>query len=188
MQNIFPILSHDRSLLIKIGDFGCAKFATVDDPLITQWGTAAYQAPEVLDGDPYTKAVDIWSLGCLFVRLWTGKPWFDDRKMFNSHIMSRKTPPCKGITETAALGLVTWMLQMDPLNRPTAQDALSHVWFQNQPGLEALKVNRDVYQRFTEFLGQKTIPQQLEVHPIENTSETNGSSSGETFLLFIFAC
>lgn len=76
MQNIFPILSHDYSLLIKIGDFGAAKFASAEDPLATGIGTWEHQAPEVFGDGPYTLAVDIWSLGTIFFTLLTGRPLF----------------------------------------------------------------------------------------------------------------
>lgn len=35
-----------------------------------------YRAPEIILGIPYTPAIDTWSLGCIFVELYTGIPLF----------------------------------------------------------------------------------------------------------------
>ena len=182
MQNIFPILDHDKNLHIKIGDFSAAKIPTTDDPLKTVIGTWAYQAPEVLCGEPYDDAVDIWSLGCLFFRLWTGKPVFHSRKQLYTHAFcSPEKPPeaiGKGIKDKAAVELITEMLQIVPQNRPSAQHALSHAWFTNQPGLETQKVTQEVYAQFMKVLKGKPILQRLTVEPDEPLP--NASSSGET--------
>jgi serine/threonine protein kinase len=35
-----------------------------------------YRSPEVILGHPYTCAIDMWSLGCVLVELFTGEPLF----------------------------------------------------------------------------------------------------------------
>jgi serine/threonine protein kinase len=56
---------------IQITDFGLAKHVSCPSSLTTYYGTELYMAPEVrrqLDDDttdPYTPAVDIWSLGVI---------------------------------------------------------------------------------------------------------------------------
>jgi cyclin-dependent kinase 10 len=51
--------------ILKIADFGLAR--TVDDPMTPRVVTLWYRAPEVLFGDThYTKAIDMWSVGCIF--------------------------------------------------------------------------------------------------------------------------
>ena len=64
--------------IIKIADFGMARWmpqpiqlADLSPKVMTLW----YRAPEMLLGaDIYTRAVDIWSLGCIFAELWHGDP------------------------------------------------------------------------------------------------------------------
>ena len=41
----------------------------------------AYRAPEVVVGLPYTPKVDLWSLGCILMELFTGKLLFDNRSV-----------------------------------------------------------------------------------------------------------
>jgi len=48
-----------------------------------------YRAPEVILGLPYTQKVDLWSLGCILMELFTGKLLFDNRSvqaLLASHI------------------------------------------------------------------------------------------------------
>jgi len=45
--NIFPILSHDGTLHIKVGDFGISKNALVDGKFKTRLGTPEGTAPEI---------------------------------------------------------------------------------------------------------------------------------------------
>ena len=41
----------------------------------------AYRAPEVVLGLPYSPKVDMWSLGCILMELFTGKLLFDNRSV-----------------------------------------------------------------------------------------------------------
>ncbi|KAJ1638086.1 kinase-like domain-containing protein [Pavlovales sp. CCMP2436] len=60
---------------IKIGDFGISKLmADSDDGLAhTTTGTPLYMSPEILSGDAYGYASDVWGLGCVLVELMTGE-------------------------------------------------------------------------------------------------------------------
>ena len=161
MQNIFPILSHDGSLLIKIGGFGAAKIPSDSDPLVTMVGTLEFMAPEIIDeSGPYTHAVDIWSLGCLFFTLLTGKTLFPHRRSFYIYVYHpdgseinnpRNALLAQGIRSEAAMDLVMRMLQINPENRPSAKAALSHQWFTNPSGMET-QVTPELYNHFVQVL------------------------------------
>ena len=51
-------------------DFGVSREMT-DASTMTVVGTPAYLAPQVLRGERYDTAADVWSLGCLLCVLWT---------------------------------------------------------------------------------------------------------------------
>ncbi|HEX2573261.1 MAG TPA: protein kinase [Polyangia bacterium] len=72
-QNVFIESASDRVVLM---DFGIARSvvrrATTTDR--TQWGTPEYMAPEQITGGEAEPASDLYSLGCLFYELLTGKP------------------------------------------------------------------------------------------------------------------
>ncbi|EPY15497.1 hypothetical protein STCU_11976 [Strigomonas culicis] len=48
----------------KLTDFGTAVHKKREDLNLVK-GTLAYMAPEILVGDPYGKACDVWSIGCI---------------------------------------------------------------------------------------------------------------------------
>jgi cyclin-dependent kinase-like len=66
--------------ILKLCDFGFARElmhhytgAILTDYVSTRW----YRAPELLVGDAkYSRAVDIWSIGCIFAEIYNGQPLF----------------------------------------------------------------------------------------------------------------
>ncbi|KAJ5918948.1 Serine/threonine-protein kinase psk1, partial [Penicillium verhagenii] len=67
----------DRHGHLLLTDFGLSKIALNDDERCnSSLGTIEYMAPEVVQGKPYGKACDWWSLGALGFDLLTGSPPF----------------------------------------------------------------------------------------------------------------
>lgn len=87
----------DPAGIVKLTDFGVS--SALDVPTMTGntlVGTPWYIAPEMIEGRPYGKSVDIWSLGCTVMELATGKrPYHQLRAhevMFRI-AQDRKAPP-----------------------------------------------------------------------------------------------
>jgi mitogen-activated protein kinase 15 len=97
--------------LMKVADFGLARSllkpinGTLDDPdgpgapILTDYvATRWYRAPEILLGSTrYGKAVDLWSLGCIFGEMLAGKPLFQGSSTLNQlericEIVGRPSP------------------------------------------------------------------------------------------------
>ena len=76
-ENIFISSDH----LIKIGDFGISKILDGTDYAKTFAGTYSYMAPELINGEKYSKKVDIWSLGCIIYELCTLNRCFDSNNI-----------------------------------------------------------------------------------------------------------
>ncbi|GJN36084.1 hypothetical protein PR202_gb24920 [Eleusine coracana subsp. coracana] len=72
---------------LKICDFGLARVAFHDTPTAIFWtdyvATRWYRAPELCGSffSKYTPAIDIWSIGCIFAELLTGKPLFPGKNV-----------------------------------------------------------------------------------------------------------
>ncbi|XP_022722803.1 mitogen-activated protein kinase 15-like isoform X2 [Durio zibethinus] len=72
---------------LKICDFGLARVAFNDTPSVIFWtdyvATRWYRAPELCGSffSKYTPAIDIWSIGCIFAELLTGKPLFPGKNV-----------------------------------------------------------------------------------------------------------
>jgi serine/threonine protein kinase len=67
----------DDSLEVKVADYGSSEeiqgFISSDH---FNFQTIWYRAPEVFLKNPYSKAIDIWSLGCIAAELYQGSPLF----------------------------------------------------------------------------------------------------------------
>ncbi|KAJ1971746.1 negative regulator of the PHO system [Dimargaris xerosporica] len=64
--------------VLKLADFGLARstgipVTTFSNEVVTLW----YRAPDVLLGSKnYDSAIDMWSVGCIFAEMFTGRPLF----------------------------------------------------------------------------------------------------------------
>ena len=66
---------------IRLTDFGLAKEVSDNQKATTFCGTPEYLAPEMLQRQPYTKAVDWWSYGVLIFEMLNGLPPFYDENV-----------------------------------------------------------------------------------------------------------
>jgi|LQYC01.1.fsa_nt_gi Serine/threonine protein kinase len=125
----------------KISDFGLAQLITSSYPGIIPAGTLLYMAPEILNNEFYDLTVDIYSLGVIFYKIWTGqypfeastpiglsmqivKGDYEEPKKFNSHIPDHintliKQMICPKERRINSISLVASALEPDKL-RPIA--------------------------------------------------------------------
>ena len=80
----------DSECVVKVADFGLVRSVAYNDeggenPFMTEYvATRWYRAPEILLGSTkYTKAVDMWSIGCILGELVTGKALFPGTSTLN---------------------------------------------------------------------------------------------------------
>ena len=103
---------------IRITDFGLSKEGVDDDNVKSFCGTPEYLAPEVLNRDPYGKAVDWWSYGTLLYEMLSGLPPYYDRnreKMYQK-IMYAKLTFKKHMSEEAR-DVCAGLLEREPTKR-----------------------------------------------------------------------
>ena len=67
------LLCQPKRSAIKLIDFGSS--CKADRKIYSYIQSRFYRSPEVLLGVPYTKAIDIWSLGCVVFELVTCQPF-----------------------------------------------------------------------------------------------------------------
>ena len=78
---------------LKICDFGLARPAFHDSgPTTVFWtdyvATRWYRAPELCGSffTKYTPAIDIWSIGCIFAEILSGRPLFPGKNVVHAYI------------------------------------------------------------------------------------------------------
>jgi serine/threonine protein kinase len=124
---------HSGNILISIfnmwiADMGLCKPADYDpseSAKNNRYGVLPYVAPEVLRGQNYTKAVDIYSFGIIMYEIISGLPPYHDI----SHDENLAIKICKGFRPRFSfkvpeliVHLIKRCLDADPLNRPKAEE------------------------------------------------------------------
>lgn len=115
--------------VIKITDFGVS--SAVDVPTMTGntlVGTPWYIAPEMIEGRPYGKSVDIWSLGCTVLELATGKrPYHHLRPHIAMFRMTQdRMPPMPKKLSPKLRDFLRICWVWDPAQRPTPAHLRRH--------------------------------------------------------------
>lgn len=129
----------DKDFNIKLTDFGFSKRLERDDDgrvvfSKTFCGSAAYAAPEVLQGIPYQpKIYDIWSLGVVLFIMVCGSMPYDDsniKKMLRMQKEHRVHFPRSKVLTVECKDLIYRMLQPDVARRLCIDEILMHEWMQ----------------------------------------------------------
>ncbi|KFQ01093.1 KS6A3 kinase, partial [Haliaeetus albicilla] len=155
-SNILYVDESGNPESIRICDFGFAKQLRAENGLLmTPCYTANFVAPEVLKRQGYDAACDIWSLGVLLYTMLTGYTPFangpdDTPEEILARIGSGKFSLSGGywntVSDTAKASifadLVSKMLHVDPHQRLTAAQVLSHPWIVHCDQLPQYQLNR----------------------------------------------
>ncbi|GBB94476.1 hypothetical protein RclHR1_23600003 [Rhizophagus clarus] len=129
-----------------IGDFGLCKPVIRSNNIDENtYGVLPYMAPEVLRGEPYTKAADIYSFGIIMWELTSGIPAFHNI----SHDFQLSLDICKGTRPEIIEGTMPEYVELmkrcwdnDPEKRPTAEELKnnSNEWFRKYSDIERVPV------------------------------------------------
>ena len=136
LENIL-FSNRTSSAMVKIADFGLARFFADDSELRTICGSPLYVAPEILDigmsSETYTPAVDMWSIGVILYILLSGNSPFDneDEQVLFQKIRSGEYSMDDNIWDYISEGAkdcVQKLLTVDTTDRMTVSEALQHPW------------------------------------------------------------
>eukprot|EP00004_Rigifila_ramosa_P021494 TRINITY_DN5736_c0_g1_i2.p1 TRINITY_DN5736_c0_g1~~TRINITY_DN5736_c0_g1_i2.p1 ORF type:complete len:884 (-),score=220.26 TRINITY_DN5736_c0_g1_i2:149-2623(-) len=140
----------DKDFNVKIADFGLCNFFNPDasasiimNPgdseaesimLHTICGSPTYTAPEMVKQQPYTPAVDVWSIGViLFALVAAAFPFDCDNQVQLAQMIVRHQPrPLPAHITPALRDLLQRMLEKDPKQRIKLTDIRQHPWFLTQ--------------------------------------------------------
>lgn len=132
LGNIF----FDPEMNLKIGDFGLASvLEDFSTRKFTICGTPNYIAPEVLGGKNnggHSFEVDIWAIGIMLYALLVGKPPFQAKDVQIIYERIKKSEydfPIDKPISPEARHLITDLLNVNPLERPSIDEILNYDWF-----------------------------------------------------------
>ena len=153
---------------IKVIDFGTCEILK-KKKLTEQIGTSFYIAPEVLKNG-YNEKCDLWSCGIILYILLCGSPPFygkNEKDIFKKILDGNFTFRHKiwNKVSTEAKNLVLKLLQVNPVKRCSAKEALEDIWFQKNININTLdnKSNSNSFKFFikniTEFYAEQKLQQ-----------------------------
>jgi serine/threonine protein kinase len=121
----------DRYNNIRVIDFGLSNvFTDLNPQLKTACGSPGYAAPEMVRGNSYTTAADIWSAGILLFAVVGGYLPFDDdniHKLLQKIVFTEVRFP--DFFTPQLTDLLKKMLTKDPARRITLDLVKAHPWF-----------------------------------------------------------
>ena len=128
----------NEKLEIKIGDFGlAAKLEFEGERKRTICGTPNYIAPEILEGRAgHSYEVDIWSIGILIYSMLYGRAPFEthDVKLTYKRIKMLSYHFPEGLNSSPeAKDLISRILVLNPLERPSIDEIMNHDFFTKNP-------------------------------------------------------
>lgn len=128
--NVFLTKEENKSSYsVKIGDLGVAKILdTTTAQANTIVGTPYYLSPELCADKPYGDKSDCWALGVLLYECCTLKHPFDAKNQCALILKIIQSPVKPLARENASPGLsalILWLLNKDPVKRPSIREILS---------------------------------------------------------------
>uniref|UniRef100_A0A0E0KJD8 mitogen-activated protein kinase kinase kinase n=1 Tax=Oryza punctata TaxID=4537 RepID=A0A0E0KJD8_ORYPU len=127
----------DVNGVVKLADFGMAKHLSTAAPNLSLKGTPYWMAPEVVQATlvkdvGYDLAVDIWSLGCTIIEMFTGKPpWSGLEGPAAMFKVLHKDPSIPDNLSPEGKDFLRCCFKRNPAERPTASKLLEHPFVHN---------------------------------------------------------
>ncbi|KAI5719906.1 hypothetical protein M8J76_016524 [Diaphorina citri] len=147
---------------LMLTDFGFSRYfhPGVTPPSNTFCGSAAYAAPEIIEGTPYNPLLgDIWSMGCILFIMLTGIMPFDDSKVMEmvqiQKARSLTFPKARKVSSRAKV-LVMKMLEPEPKLRASLVQIEAAAWLVS-PGETSGRLRQGVSKVFPQLLSVKNL-------------------------------
>ncbi|XP_047155372.1 mitogen-activated protein kinase kinase kinase 5-like [Vigna umbellata] len=129
----------DSAGVVKLADFGMAKHLTGFEANLSLRGSPYWMAPELLqavmqkDNSPdLAFAIDIWSLGCTIIEMFTGKPpWSEYEGAAALFKVMKETPPIPETLSPEGKDFLRCCFIRNPAERPAAAVLLEHRFLKN---------------------------------------------------------
>ncbi|KAL3154387.1 hypothetical protein ABBQ32_013863 [Trebouxia sp. C0010 RCD-2024] len=136
---------------VKLIDLGMSAYFDPDVPTKGALGSPGFISPEIITGEPHTYAMDVFAVGVILFVLLVGRKPFNIADSESLNYCAMKLADCPGIKDPRwgtlseeAQELVMGLLNYDPNERLTAQQALQTDWIVTKGGKIPRPLNPDV--------------------------------------------
>ncbi|KAI3689383.1 hypothetical protein L2E82_47339 [Cichorium intybus] len=111
----------DSNNVVKVADFGVARFQNQQGVMTAETGTYRWMAPEVINHQPYDQKADVFSFAIVLWELVTAKIPYDDMTPLQAALGVRqgRRPNLPTNTHPKLLELMQKCWETDPVNRPS---------------------------------------------------------------------
>lgn len=172
--------SKKRQCDVKLADFGLSALIRLGedgyDPeesskrkqyvgLKELWGTKEYFAPEVIDRS-YGPQADVWALGCILYEMLSGHQAFplfrsdqgNDALIYGRIQRGEFSLTNYGLNTVSdeAKNLLKSLLEVDPVKRLSATEALKHPWIQSDPEMKSSAPLKTAHESLKHKLEERT--------------------------------
>ncbi|CAI9291540.1 unnamed protein product [Lactuca saligna] len=111
----------DSNNVVKVADFGVARFQNQEGVMTAETGTYRWMAPEVINHQPYDQKADVFSFAIVLWELVTAKIPYDNMTPLQAALGVRqgRRPELPTNTHPKLLELMQRCWETDPVNRPS---------------------------------------------------------------------
>ncbi|XP_050368252.1 mitogen-activated protein kinase kinase kinase 5 [Argentina anserina] len=135
--------------VVKLADFGMAKHLSGHVGNLSLKGSPYWMAPELMQSEMHKDnssdlalAVDIWSLGCTIIEMFTGKPpWSQYEGAAAMFKVIKDTPPVPETLSPEGKDFLRCCFQRNPADRSTAAMLLEHRFVKSSQPQEVPSTN-----------------------------------------------
>jgi len=138
----------EEDCILKIADFGLARYIEPQSIAETHCGSPLYMAPEILKLQKYTSKADLWSVGAILYTAISGQPPFPAKNHIEliRFVEQKKkiefSPDI--IVSKECISLIESLLQQDPVNRISWEEYFVHPWINLRGSLSDSTSLKDV--------------------------------------------
>ncbi|CAB4289301.1 unnamed protein product [Prunus armeniaca] len=119
----------DTNNVVKVADFGVARFQNQEGVMTAETGTYRWMAPEVINHQPYDQKADVFSFAIVLWELVTAKVPYDTMTPLQAALGVRQglRPDLPSTGHPKLLELMQKCWDADPSNRPSFSDIIAEL-------------------------------------------------------------
>eukprot|EP01135_Chromosphaera_perkinsii_P000992 Nk52_evm6s156 gene=Nk52_evmTU6s156 len=128
-QNLLLSATKEGELMIKLADFGFARYLEMQDMAATLCGSPLYMAPEILSSQEYDAKADLWSVGTIIYECLAGHPPFRAGNYIELLNVINKNSDCLQYPDNTPDDLkdiLSGLLKHEPLARFSFEEFFMH--------------------------------------------------------------